>query len=356
MLRCRSILAPQGQHASDMTEGDPPTDTDAAMYRCILDNALDLIVRVDTAHNRTYVSPSSREVLGYEPEELLHGNAYALIHPEDRAMVRAVTGQITAALPCLNLVFRMRRKDGNYIWVEGRYRSLPMDGGALAVLRDITAQKQAEDALAEANHRLEAANLALRQHAHQDGLTGLANRRRFDEVLDMEFRRARRHELPLGLVLLDVDHFKLYNDSYGHIAGDTCLCRIGAAIAGAACRPGDLIARYGGEEIVALLPWTDLNGTAALADRMREAVASLAIEHRRSPYGVATVSAGATALLPVGPGREPVDLVIAADQALYQAKRDGRNRVCMTGISMGARGSVAPQPPDIPAGADRSAA
>jgi len=339
-----------------MTEGDPPTDTDAAMYRCILDNALDLIVRVDTAHNRTYVSPSSREVLGYEPEELLHGNAYALIHPEDRAMVRAVTGQITAALPCLNLVFRMRRKDGNYIWVEGHYRSLPMDGGALAVLRDITAQKQAEDALAEANHRLEAANLALRQHAHQDGLTGLANRRRFDEVLDMEFRRARRHELPLGLVLLDVDHFKLYNDSYGHIAGDTCLCRIGAAIAGAACRPGDLIARYGGEEIVALLPWTDLNGTAALADRMREAVASLAIEHRRSPYGVATVSAGATALLPVGPGREPVDLVIAADQALYQAKRDGRNRVCMTGISMGARGSVAPQPPDIPAGADRSAA
>jgi len=329
-----------------MTEDDPSTGADTAMYRCILDNALDLIVRVDAARNRTYVSPSSREVLGYEPAELLHGSVYALVHPDDRAMVLAVTGQVSAAVQCLNLVFRMCRKDGRYIWIEGRYRYLPMDGGALAMLRDITAQKQAEDALAEANLRLEAANLALRQHAHQDGLTGLANRRRFDEVLETEFRRARRHELPLGLVLLDVDHFKLYNDTYGHIAGDTCLCRIGAAIAGAARRPGDLIARYGGEEIVALLPGTDLDGTAALADRMRHAVASLAIEHRRSPNGVATVSAGATALLPVGPGREPVDLVISADQALYQAKRDGRNRVCTTGISMGARGSVAPQAPD----------
>jgi diguanylate cyclase (GGDEF)-like protein/PAS domain S-box-containing protein len=328
------VVVPQGQLAIVMKQDDPKSAAvasdpvgDVAIYRLILDNAVDLIVRLDAARNRTYVSPSSREVLGYEPEELLHNSAFGLVHPDDLPIVREVIGQISESLPCLTLAFKMRRKDGRYIWIEARYRHLPMDDGILAMLRDITAQKRAEAALAEANARLEAANIALRRHAHQDGLTGLANRRCFDEALEAEFQRARRQQTPLGLVLLDVDHFKAYNDSYGHIAGDTCLRRVAQAITGTDRRPGDLVARYGGEEIVALLPATDLDGAAAMADRMREAVLALAIEHARGARGLVTVSAGASSLCRFENGEQPVDLINAADHALYQAKADGRNRV-----------------------------
>ena len=320
-----------------MIEDEPISAADAAMYRLIVENAADLIVRGDAARRRNYVSPSVREVLGYEPEELLGKHAYQLVHPDDLARVQDTFGKISSAHPNLSLVFRMRRTDGRYIWVEGRYRHLPADDGVLAVLRDITAQKNAEDALALANLQLEAANQALQRHAHQDGLTGLANRRRFDELLETEFRRARRQHSPLGLVMLDVDCFKAYNDCYGHIAGDVCLRRIGQAIEGTIRRPGDFAARYGGEEIVVLLPATDATGATVMAERMRDAVASLGITHLHSPCGVATVSAGAAAMRPADSSDEPVALVSIADRALYQAKADGRNRV-----RTGAPGTDAP--------------
>jgi diguanylate cyclase (GGDEF)-like protein/PAS domain S-box-containing protein len=301
---------------------------DAAVYRHIVENAADLIVRGDAKRKRTYVSPSSREILGYEPEELFGGHALELVHPDDRDQVGGVMKELGPGMPSANLTFRMRRKDGSYVWIDGRYRYLPEDDGVLAILRDITARKRAEDALAAANAKLEAANRLLRRMAHQDGLTGLANRRRFDELLDEEFRRARRHELPLGLVLLDVDCFKLYNDHHGHLAGDQCLISICRAVEGAARRPGDQAARYGGEEIAVLLPVTDMAGTLAIADRIRDSVSRLAIAHPASPNGIVTISAGASSIIPIRRDDVPAGLVHAADRALYRAKAEGRNRVC----------------------------
>jgi diguanylate cyclase (GGDEF)-like protein/PAS domain S-box-containing protein len=301
---------------------------DAAVYRHIVENAADLIVRGDANRKRTFVSPSSREILGYEPEELFGGHALELVHADDRDHVALVMKKLGPGMPSADLTFRMRRKDGQYIWIDGRYRYLPEDDGVLAILRDITARKRTEDALAAANAKLETANLLLRRMAHQDGLTGLANRRRFDELLDEEFRRARRHELPLGVVLLDVDCFKLYNDHYGHLAGDQCLISISRAVEGATRRPGDQAARYGGEEIVVLLPVTDLAGTVAIAERIREAVSMLAIAHPGSPDGIVTISAGASSMIPIRSDTVPAELVSAADQALYRAKAEGRNRVC----------------------------
>ncbi len=164
--------------------------------------------------------------------------------------------------------------------------------------------------------------------ARRDGLTGLSNRRHFDELLSQEFRRARRQELPLALIMIDIDHFKKYNDSYGHPAGDETLRRVASAVESTLRRPGDHAARYGGEEMAALLPATDLDSGHLIAERIRAAVAAEAIPHGGSPMGLVTVSVGVAAVLPLQRDDMAETLLKAADQALYRAKSEGRNRVC----------------------------
>ncbi len=299
-----------------------------ALYRLIVENVADIIVRGDSAFRRTFVSPAVREILGYEPAELIGGGGFDLVHPDDRGRVHATLHELGPANPRLAFMFRMCRKDGSYVWIGATYRHLPGDNGVLAVLRDITKYKDFEVALAEANEKLADANLALQALVNRDGLTGLANRRCFDEHLAEEFRRAARQAQPLALVLFDVDGFKLFNDRYGHVAGDNCLRRICGVVQDALRRPGDLAARYGGEEIAAVLPATDESGALQMAEQIRTAVAALGTEHMGSVHGVVTISAGVSALLP-NEEDDPADLVNAADRALYQAKLAGRNRVCV---------------------------
>ena len=160
-----------------------------------------------------------------------------------------------------------------------------------------------------------------------DGLTCIGSRRRFDEFLFREWRRSRRARAPLGLVLLDVDNFKAYNDHYGHAAGDDCLREVAATIAMLVRRPGDLCARYGGEEFAAILPQTDLAGARTLAERIREAVRALEIPHATAaaaPYVTVSVGIAASNSELV---QDPDDLLREADRRLYEAKTAGRNRV-----------------------------
>ena len=171
----------------------------------------------------------------------------------------------------------------------------------------------------------ETANEMLRTLTRRDGLTGISNRRHFDELLGAEFRRAARQELPLALVMLDIDYFKGYNDRYGHLGGDECLRLVSSAVEGTLLRPGDNAARYGGEEIAVLLPTTDLAGASVIAERVRAAVEALGVEHAGSPFGVVTVSAGVASFVPPRANQEPTDLVGAADAALYRAKKESRN-------------------------------
>jgi diguanylate cyclase (GGDEF)-like protein len=163
--------------------------------------------------------------------------------------------------------------------------------------------------------------------ASTDALTGLANRRRFDEVLEAEWKRACRVRTPLTLIMLDIDYFKAFNDTYGHPAGDRCLQQVARTLSEAVKRPCDIIARYGGEEFVALLPSTEAQGGIALAELLRENVAGLQITHAASSLGILTLSVGAATAVP-GRDETSESLLAAADAALYQAKRDGRNRVC----------------------------
>lgn len=167
--------------------------------------------------------------------------------------------------------------------------------------------------------------------AGTDALTGLPNRRAFDERLEAEWRRAVREEASLGVVMIDVDLFKSFNDRYGHIAGDLCLKRVAAGLADALRRPGDVIARVGGEEFCAILPATDLVGAVTLADAMRACVAAQAIPHEGNPKGIVTVSCGVAAARPLR-DHNALRLVAAADDALYVAKAAGRDHVATGAI------------------------
>ncbi|WAR44173.1 diguanylate cyclase domain-containing protein [Methylomonas rapida] len=176
-------------------------------------------------------------------------------------------------------------------------------------------------------------NDLLRVLAFIDGLTGLANRRRFDETLQLEWRRCRRNDSPLALLMIDIDHFKLYNDRYGHQAGDSCLQAVAATLKAAFGRAQDLVARYGGEEFVCLLPECDHAAAKPKADALVQAVAALGLPHESSPTAATlTISLGIAVIIP-NVSRSPEDLVMAADAALYQAKQQGRNQVCSAPLS-----------------------
>ncbi len=181
--------------------------------------------------------------------------------------------------------------------------------------------------LTETRRQLEHRNRDLERLSALDTLTQIANRRRFDAVLRQEWRRAIRDESPFSLLFCDIDHFKRFNDTYGHQAGDECLVRVAQAMEETVNRPADLVARYGGEEFIALLVDTDAEGARMLAERMRARVEGLRIENPGSSAGPhLTVSLGVATAVPRATAR-PEDLVDLADRALYAAKEGGRNRV-----------------------------
>jgi diguanylate cyclase (GGDEF)-like protein len=193
--------------------------------------------------------------------------------------------------------------------------------------RLIQVSNRSEREIRSAHDRLEKANWRLEILAFQDGLTSLANRRQFDQTLEAEFARAARHGSSIALIMMDLDFFKQYNDIYGHAAGDACLRTVSQVIGNPVRRrPGDLSARYGGEELVMLLPETYLGGACAVAESIRHAIVTLDMEHAGNPRGVVTISAGVSALIPQQ-GDKPEDLIRAADQALYEAKKAGRNQI-----------------------------
>ncbi|MBY0395328.1 MAG: diguanylate cyclase, partial [Thermoleophilia bacterium] len=184
-----------------------------------------------------------------------------------------------------------------------------------------------EQALRRTQSQLEAANRVLAALAATDGLTGLANRRAFDELLNREWRRAIRGGLPIALAILDIDAFKLFNDAEGHLRGDDCLRDVAGALREAVKRPCDLVARFGGEEFAVLMPDTGQEPLAMLGERLRAAVEDLAIPHPTSPVApIVTVSLGLASAQPAM-GDAPEALIRAADAVLYRAKRAGRNRV-----------------------------
>jgi len=193
-------------------------------------------------------------------------------------------------------------------------------------------RRDADRALHNAHEQIMRKNQQLAELADQDGLTGIFNRRAFDLRLAEIFGQSRRYQRKLSTIIFDVDHFKNYNDIYGHLAGDDCLRQVASALAGAMRRPGDILARYGGEEFVAILPDTDGQGALEVANSARERIESLMLVHEGSDIGKVTVSCGVATADWNDTNLTAEKLIDLSDQALYAAKRLGRN-MCILSAS-----------------------
>jgi diguanylate cyclase (GGDEF)-like protein/PAS domain S-box-containing protein len=299
--------------------------TKEASFRLLSEAASDMVTRINFDGTLAYVSPAAERVVGWAPEQLVGTEALAGLHDEDRPEIEALVGQMRRGkIDDIRLAYRSRHRTKGQVWLESSLTVTrdPETGrvdGVVAVSRDITEQKAMEAQLAEL--------------ASRDGLTSLANRRQFDEQLQKERTRAARTGSPLALLMIDVDHFKAFNDTYGHPAGDACLQEVARALMAEAARPCDLVARYGGEEFAVLLPDTDLDGCRVVADRVRLAIEALAVPHSASATAPhVTVSIGGAIIDGLDTETQPEALVEAADRALYAAKAAGRNRARISAI------------------------
>ncbi|WOB08112.1 diguanylate cyclase domain-containing protein [Piscinibacter gummiphilus] len=227
----------------------------------------------------------------------------------------------------LRAVLLLENRQSRGAFSAHRLDAVNLIAGQLAVsLDNAMLYASLEHKVAERTEALEQANRRLEMLAITDALTGLANRRHFNEVIDAEWKRALRTGTPIGLAMIDVDQFKLYNDHYGHLGGDACLKRVAAVLKDGQRVAADLAARYGGEEFALVLPNTDLAGTQAVAERLRRQVAELREPHAASPHGIVTVSVGIAAFVPSA-STSIAHWIEVADAALYEAKRQGRNQV-----------------------------
>lgn len=290
-------------------------------YRLVAEYSSDIILAVEGGRI-TYASPAISEVLGWEPEHVYGEPLTRFCHPDDVESVGDALRTLVG-LPEADYRARALCRSGTYVWVEARARRLPGDDrlskARLVInLRNITARKLIEDELERAKERLE-------EIATTDSLTGVANRRKFDEVLEQECRRSQREKRPLALLLIDLDRFKRLNDTYGHPAGDEVLRQFGSILESHAHRAGDVAARFGGEEFVLLLPGIDADHAMGVAERLRDAVSTYPF--RPTEVGQVTISVGVAFVSSAFGNDAPQMLVERADKALYAAK--GRGRDCV---------------------------
>jgi diguanylate cyclase (GGDEF)-like protein/PAS domain S-box-containing protein len=292
-------------------------------YRYIVETAIEGVASLDIDDRLSYVNKQMARMLGYSVEEMLGRKIESFLAENQRFEDEK---QKTTRRQGRGSVYELCaiRKDGRRHWLLISAKAITDDdgrfAGSIGMITDINDRKLAEQALQEANRKLELLS-------NTDGLTGIFNRRYFNEKLAIEFERLSRSNRELSLIMMDIDHFKDYNDYYGHIAGDDCLRQVAEMIQTGISRSADFCARYGGEEFVCVLPETDKQGAGVIAEKLRHGVESLCIAHKTSltsnyvtiSLGVATVRYSST--------ETANDFINKADTALYQSKKNGRNRV-----------------------------
>ncbi len=299
-------------------------------YRVLAENSIDMIGVSDLSGVLVYVSPSSFILLGFRPEELTGRSTFDFIHPDDLESARSTMNKLLEGPRSLTYQCRFLRKDGSYVWIEAAARSIPDPvSGEIselqAAIRDISDRKRLHQEL----ERL----------AQQDSLTGLGNRRRFEQEVEAEMARSRRQVTPGALLLIDVDHFKSVNDSFGHLAGDRALKQIGEVLS-ARLRESDSLARLGGDEFAILLPDTGLREARLVAESLTRAIREATETGNGAPV---TASIG-VALFDGDPRLDVHTVIAEADLAMYAAKDDGRDRVRV--FDIGRDASVPPAPRD----------
>lgn len=308
------------------TMGSPAMEVDPAVYKTLLESTLAIPWKIDWATMRfAYIGPQIEPLLGWSQDSWISVDDWSSrIHPEDRDHVVNFCVSQSIAGKDHEADYRALTKDDGYVWIRDVVHVVRNEAGEVdslvGFMFDISERKRIEHELLMMQKKLEALSF-------EDGLTGTSNRRHFDERLKAEWKGAQAGQHPLSLILLDIDHFKDFNDFYGHIQGDECLVRIAGVLKEIGVRPRDIVARYGGEEFVLLLPETGEAAANELAQRCLDAIEGLRISHERSSCSAfVTASVGVGTVIPPfdGDARHFCD---AVDKLLYAAKRDGRNRV-----------------------------
>lgn len=309
-----------------MTDNTDDLNADSTVYKTLLESTKAIPWKIDWKTMRfAYIGPQIEPLLGWAPESWASAEDWASrMHPEDREWVVNFCVSQSKDGCDHEADYRALTKDGRYVWIRDVVHVVRNEDGEVdslvGFMFDISERKETEQKLIALQKELEALSF-------KDGLTGVANRRMFDSILDLEWTRARRNSQPLSLILIDIDYFKQYNDHYGHIQGDDCLKRVGQVLNSAATRARDIVARFGGEEFALVLPETDALAASKVAERCRSLIFKEQIPHAASPVSqVLTVSLGVGTLIPAH-ADQPLAFVEAVDRQLYQAKQNGRNRV-----------------------------
>ncbi len=312
----------------ELPAADPRSDVDRddAVYRTLLESTKAIPWKIDWATMRfAYIGPQIEPLLGWQQNSWVSVDDWATrIHPDDRQYVVDFCVAQSIAGVDHEADYRALTKQGDYVWIRDVVHVVRDDAGQLECLIgfmfDISERKQKEQELIDLQKKLETLSF-------EDGLTGIANRRMLDLSLEKMWADARQSGQTLSLILADIDHFKRYNDHYGHLEGDECLKKIAQAFKRVGARPDDIVARFGGEEFVLLLPDTSAAEALALARASQQRIADLAIAHEGAGSGpLVTASFGVSSVVPTDAG-SPTAFVESVDRLLYAAKQNGRNRI-----------------------------
>jgi len=306
-----------------MTTDASLIEADHAVYKTLLESTKAIPWKIDWATKRfTYIGPQIERLLGWTPESWVGVEDWvARMHPEDRDTVFNFCVSQSLAGIDHEADYRAMTNGGDYVWIRDVVHVVRKDDEVEALIGfmfDISERKKTEEQVTRLQRELE-------ELSFKDGLTGVANRRMFDSIMEVEWANARRHQQPLSLIVLDIDHFKQYNDFYGHIQGDDCLRRVAQTLNSAGTRPRDFFARYGGEEFVLVLPETDAQAARKMAERCRSLISQQQIPHENSTTSqLVTISLGVGTIVP-SHDAEPIVFIEAVDRLLYKAKQNGRN-------------------------------
>ncbi|MDH5424140.1 MAG: sensor domain-containing diguanylate cyclase [Gammaproteobacteria bacterium] len=295
------------------------------VYKTLLESTKAIPWSIDWESKQfEYIGPQIKELLGWSSESWATAQDWIdRIHPDFREEITNYCITQSESGVDHEADYPAIAENGDYIWIRDVVHVVRENGVTkklVGFMFDISERKRLENQLLEANKRLEA-------YSYQDGLTGLANRRLYDTTLEAEWARAIRNQQPLSMILIDIDFFKEFNDKHGHLEGDICLQRIACTLKTVTTRSTDLCARYGGEEFVMLLPGVNQQKALLLAEKVRESVLALKMQHGKSDVSdYVTISAGVSSLTPKL-SLDVTTLFNEADKKLYQAKSNSRNCV-----------------------------